>query len=118
MVYPWPALSTTVGFENSLGLDGSLRKIALARNLLGEPHSRRMVRAHLYMPSSADVDSLAFLVSHCALDGEYDEGKMGRARQFVSRNMRSWEVPRGYKIPQGQVLELYNCHLPAPRVPE
>jgi hypothetical protein len=118
MVYPWPPRSTTVKFENSLAMDVSLRKIGLAHKLLGRPQGRLVVRSHLYMPSMADIESLAFLVSHCALGGEYDERTMARAGEFVLRNMRHWRGPEGYKIPQSQILESYNCHLyPPPSIP-
>jgi hypothetical protein len=59
-------------------------------------------------PHSADIDSIAFLVSHCAQSGEYDVTKMSLARKFVMESLNKWRQPAGYKIPQGQVLEAYN----------
>lgn len=117
MVYPWPSYSTTVKFENSIGIDISLRKIGLAHKFLGQPHGRQIVRSHLYMPPTADIESLAFLVSHCALGSKYDKWKVMRAQEFVLRNISSWREAEGYKIPQSQMLESYNCHLPADPMP-
>jgi len=108
LVYPWPALSVTVQFENLLGLDTSFQRISLMRQLLGRPSRQSVVRGHFYMPHSADIDSIAFLVSHCAQSGEYDVTKMNLARKFVMENLNKWRQPAGYKIPQGQVLEVYN----------
>jgi hypothetical protein len=52
LVYPWPALSVTVQFENLLGLDTSFQRISLMRQLLGQPSRQIVVRGHFYMPHS------------------------------------------------------------------
>jgi hypothetical protein len=108
LAYPFAARSTTIQFEKLIGKSPSMQKIKLKARLLGRPTTQRVADTHLYLPPSADVDCLAFLIAHRVLNGTGDKEKMILARKFLTRRLGVWKCPAGFKIPQTQILEMFS----------
>lgn len=108
IVHPWLGRSTTIQFEESIGLGLSREKIALKRQILGRPTASRLIDSHLRLPLHTTIASLAFLAAHSTLDGTHDEERLERAHAFVRRRINRWRRRFWYDLPQAQVMEYYN----------
>lgn len=108
IIHPWPKSSTTIRFEDSIGLNNSRQRIALKRYLLGRPDTRQVVFSHLRLPLSTNIESFAFLIAHRTLDEESDRERIDLARSFVQRRLHLWRCLHWYDIPQAELLETHN----------
>lgn len=108
MVHPSPEMSTTIEFEESLGLTRSRDLIGLKERILGQPAEHQIAMAHFRLALGTNIDDLAFLIAHPLLDGSQDEERLEQARAFVIKRLGHWRRHSYYEIPQAQVLEAYN----------
>jgi hypothetical protein len=108
MVYPWEGNSTTIQFEDEVGVSQSRDRIQRKNQLLPSPKSRAIHQTHLRLPVDTTANEVSFLVAHTTLDHPGRQKQMAAAHAFVEKKLPLWRLPSSLEIPQAQVLESYH----------
>lgn len=108
IVHPEPSRSTTIAFEESIGVHSARELIKAKVQILGPACSVELLSTHLCFDAASTSDQeIAYVVAHRAVPFGDRTMIMDKAMEFVIRKRDSWTLGGVVKVPQCQRLEVF-----------